>query len=54
MYDCEVFEYGETIDCKNKAECLEVMVSCDNFLFRYMLLGKVLNLEIERNILKLW
>ena len=27
MYECEVFEYGETIDCKNKAQCLEVMVS---------------------------
>ena len=27
MYECEVFEYGETIDCKNKAECLEVQVS---------------------------
>ena len=27
MYECGVFEYGETIDCKNKAQCLEVMVS---------------------------
>ena len=27
MYECEVFEYGETKDCKNKADCLEVMVS---------------------------
>ena len=39
MYECEVFEYGETKDCKNKADCLEVMVSVANFFLRKDVLG---------------
>ena len=26
MYECEVYELGDTVDCRNKAECLELMV----------------------------
>merc|ERR1712126_142331 len=25
MYECEVYTYGETRNCKNKADCLEAM-----------------------------
>ena len=38
MYECEVFEYGETKDCKNKADCLEVMVSAMNLFENYKIL----------------
>ena len=27
MYECKIKAWGESLDCKDKAQCLEVMVS---------------------------
>ena len=26
MYECRVLEYGETLDCRDKEQCLEMLV----------------------------
>ena len=29
MYECHIKAFGETFDCKDKAQCLEMMVSSE-------------------------